>query len=634
MVSRFMPQPGHWCAGGSQQQERFKALSHEECENRCQQLRCACYQHRAQPAECRLSTDGFERTRLSTAGFDAYVRANSSSVTESSVERTEQPVAGGQSMESKMAEFARRERQAWSTLPGCEATPVDPYSESHLDSLLSRLPPAPPRSWDDVFTAWRGSQPTSSRDEPAAAVPAGCSGGMVLVSVYKGRVAAAACDIVAMRRLAAGTLSHYRVFKYILTAALAGLASDGTKPPDALFILDLTDRADLRLPGNVPKLASSSGACAASLPVPISLKGLGHTILASRDGATRDGATRVHTRWASVPWQRKLRRGVWRGAFRTYTECLGVRPATASSAASSSATAAATAAGCALRTCANHCYDGASHAAALLLDGDFLSRSECDRRRCACPHDAPPHPRALAVRLGRDAELRPMLDASFSACNPAHGDCSVALAHAARQSAAQRQLTGLPFAQLANFSAVIELDGYGWQASLLSKLSLGSVVITQASLYPLWFDGLLRSGEHVLRVRHDLADLAAHLRTATADAPRAERIARGGQLRLCQLMHLPHLARFVAGLLRRYAALFAGAHPSRLHHAVRRLAEETAAAGQGGVRLNRTADKARVGAGAPPRTLLPERLWAELGASPPHCGDVWWRDPRCEAKST
>ena len=98
-------------------------------------------------------------------------------------------------------------------------------------------------------------------------------------------------------------------------------------------------------------------------------------------------------------------------------------------------------------------------------------------------------------------------------------------------------------------------------------------------------------------------------------------------------MHLPHLARYVAGLLRRYAALFDGPHPSRLHHAVRRLAETT---GQSGGRVNRTAagGAAAGGSAAPPRTLLPERLWAELGASPPHCGDVWWRDPRCEVKRT
>ena len=43
----------------------------------------------------------------------------------------------------------------------------------------------------------------------------------------------------------------------------------------------------------------------------------------------------------------------------------------------------------------------------------------------------------------------------------------------------------------------------------------------------------------------------------------------------------------------------------------------------------------RSAAGAAPlRALLPEKLWAELAAGAPHCGDVWWRDPRCEQQST
>jgi hypothetical protein len=60
------------------------------------------------------------------------------------------------------------------------------------------------------------------------------------------QVAAAACDMSHLRRLAVGSLTHYRVFKYVLAAAIAGLASDGSRPPDALFILDLSDRADAR----------------------------------------------------------------------------------------------------------------------------------------------------------------------------------------------------------------------------------------------------------------------------------------------------------------------------------------------------------------------------------------------------
>ena len=56
---------------------------------------------------------------------------------------------------------------------------------------------------------------------------------------------------------------------------------------------------------------------------------------------------------------------------------------------------------------------------------------------------------------------------------------------------------------------------------------------------------------HVLRARPDLADLATLLRTATG--PAGEAIASAGRRRLCQLMHLPHLARFVRRVLGGYA---------------------------------------------------------------------------------
>ena len=162
------------------------------------------------------------------------------------------------------------------------------------------------------------------------------------------------------------------------------------------------------------------------------------------------------------------------------------------------------------------------------------------------------------------------------------------------------------------------------QASLLSKLSLGSVVIAQRSLYPLWFDALLMTGKHVLRARADLADLADHLEFATSatNSLAAEMIAREGRVRLCQLLHLPHLARYVAGLLQKYVSLFDGPHTSRLHRAVRRLAD--AAGGAAGEAGNRS-----LAAAPTPRTMLPERVWAELGGIPPHCNDIWWRDPRC-----
>ena len=76
-----------------------------------------------------------------------------------------------------MAEFAKREREAWRLLPGCEATPSNPYTEAHLAGLLAAVPAAPTlRAWADVVEAWESH---------------GCTAGLVLVSVLRGRIAAA-----------------------------------------------------------------------------------------------------------------------------------------------------------------------------------------------------------------------------------------------------------------------------------------------------------------------------------------------------------------------------------------------------------------------------------------------------------
>ena len=37
---------------------------------------------------------------------------------------------------------------------------------------------------------------------------------------------------------------------------------------------------------------------------------------------------------------------------------------------------------------------------------------------------------------------------------------------------------------------MLEVDGYGYQASLMSKLTLGSLLVAPTSLFPLWYDGL------------------------------------------------------------------------------------------------------------------------------------------------
>ena len=231
MPAAYTKHPGHWCAGSSSQlhheaQQRHTDVSLRACEELCNRLSCPCYQHRRLANECRVSPPGeFERPKKSGQGFDAHVARQMSppaNATES---------AG---LSQAMAEFVERERRAWRTLPGCAEPPEDPYSDAHLAQLLGAMPRARLRRWDEVLAAWRAVCMT---------------GHVVLVSLYKGRVAAAICDNPEARRAALGALMHYRVFKYVLAVALAGLASDGRRPPDALFLLDLSDRADVRTPG-------------------------------------------------------------------------------------------------------------------------------------------------------------------------------------------------------------------------------------------------------------------------------------------------------------------------------------------------------------------------------------------------
>ena len=124
-----------------------------------------------------------------------------------------------------------------------------------------------------------------------------CFENLVLVSVYDGKVAAAACANTSV-----GALTHYREFKFALVSALAGLGPEGSKPPDVAFILDLTDRAAIRLKDDVPKLASSAGACAQSLPAPISLKGYGSNTWQEELRTPAGGAG---WKWAHADWHAK-----------------------------------------------------------------------------------------------------------------------------------------------------------------------------------------------------------------------------------------------------------------------------------------------------------------------------------------
>ena len=207
LSATYTKHQGHWCAGSPSKlhheaQQRHKDVSAQLCAQLCTRLSCSCYQYRASASECRLSPPGkFERPKKSGQGFDAFVRVSLPA---------NATVSAG--LPQAMSEFVERERQAWRMLPGCAEPPDDPYSDAHLEQLLGGMPRSRLRRWDEVVSAWRAVCMT---------------GHVVLVSLYKGRVAAAMCDNPEAHRAAFGALVHYRVFKYILTVALAGLASDG-----------------------------------------------------------------------------------------------------------------------------------------------------------------------------------------------------------------------------------------------------------------------------------------------------------------------------------------------------------------------------------------------------------------------
>ena len=163
------------------------------------------------------------------------------------------------------------------------------------------------------------------------------------------------------------------------------------------------------------------------------------------------------------------------------------------------------------------------------------------------------------------------LDVGATACEETHLQHQCGMATLRRRGI--RMASGVPFRELASGRAVLEVDGEGYQASLASKLTLGSAVLTVDSLFPLWYDdgdALLRDGEHLLRVRPDLSDLSERLRWLRAQSSGARTIADAGRRRACELLHGPNVAGYVGRLLQRYASLFDGPMPPQYHTRVSR----------------------------------------------------------------
>ena len=95
--------------------------------------------------------------------------------------------------------------------------------------------------------------------------------------------------------------------------------------------------------------------------------------------------------------------------------------------------------------------------------------------------------------------------------------------------------SAVPFAEQARNVAVLSLDGHGYQASLGALLTLGSVVVAQASLFPTWLDHYLLDGTHLRRASPGADGLRRHAAWAAAHPNTSRRMARAGRRRICQL---------------------------------------------------------------------------------------------------
>ena len=144
-----------------------------------------------------------------------------------------------------LQEILRNERRAYSTLPGCETEPPDPYSDAFMESM-PWPPPRPSVSEldaeneasgklepDELAQIWRQAVVTS---------PHACAD-LLLVSVFDGEIAAAACGNVS-----ASTLNAYYEFKFVLAVALSEVVPVARRAANSVFLLDLGSRADAPVP--------------------------------------------------------------------------------------------------------------------------------------------------------------------------------------------------------------------------------------------------------------------------------------------------------------------------------------------------------------------------------------------------
>lgn len=181
------------------------------------------------------------------------------------------------------------------------------------------------------------------------------------------------------------------------------------------------------------------------------------------------------------------------------------------------------------------------------------------------------------ARQAPDGRSGLRLNASFVACasdeRGPHQDCFAA----ALQARGLQLGSPVAFEEQVRSVAALSIDGNGYQASLGALLALGVVVVAPPSRFPTWIEPLLRPDEHLLRP--SLAALPDALRWLAQRPADAAALASRGQRRACALLHAPHVAGYLARLLRAYAAGFAGPCPPALHARVGRLAPTSPAKG-------------------------------------------------------
>ena len=159
------------------------------------------------------------------------------------------------------------------------------------------------------------------------------------------------------------------------------------------------------------------------------------------------------------------------------------------------------------------------------------------------------HPRGKLVSLARRHPA--LLDADYTELEKIAGGNSTPV----------RLRSSLRWDDFRRFKYQVEVDGHGYQASLLAKMLIGSVVITQKSHWKLWFDDALIDGVHVVRTKSDLSDLPEKIEWLRANDAQARNIARRGSEVARALLDAEHVTEHMAALLARYKTLFTDAPP-------------------------------------------------------------------------